>query len=74
MPCRDYFDEDISKTEVRIKHLKSDISKIREKRDSMARLLCEACEIIEKKGLIDKMSSELKHWKWAHDKADRKNK
>jgi len=74
MPCRDWLDEETNAADERIKHLKYDMGKIRGKMDSLARLLCEAGGIIKDANLTGKMSNELKHWMWAHNRADRKNK
>ena len=73
MPCRDWMDEDTSAAEERIKNLKSDMAKIRNKLNTLTRLLCEAGNIINETNGREKMSPELKNWFWEHKKEDRKN-
>lgn len=74
MPCRDWLDQETNAADERINNLKSDMGKIRAKMDVLSRLLCETGRIINAAGLTGKMSTELKHWMWAHNRTDRKNK
>lgn len=84
MPCRDWLEAETSAADERIKHLKTDVDKIRTKMNLLTRLLCEAGNIINKErresnlpsrytfNLSDEMSKELKDWLWTHNKEDRK--
>jgi hypothetical protein len=79
MPCRDWLEKETSAADERIKHLKTDVDKIRTKMNLLTRLLCEAGNIINNSHdsnwqghLRDEMSQELKDWLWTHNKEDRK--
>lgn len=75
MPCYDHRgDKDMSVAEERINNLKLDMKKIRSKRNDLARLLCESCQLLVDSDLKNQMSQELSDWWWEHDKADRKRK
>jgi len=73
MPCYDSRDSSTNIAEERIKHLKTDMDKIRTKINLLTRLLCESGKIMAYNGVSkDEMSEELKDWLWEHDKDDRK--
>lgn len=80
MPCRDWLEKETSAADERIKHLKTDVDKIRTKMHLLTRLLCEAGNImngvaedtISRTNIRDKMSKELKDWLWTHNVEDRK--
>lgn len=80
MPCRDWIQEETNAADERIKHLKTDVGKIRTKMNLLTRLLCEAGGVMAKVDkeahmsslCSDNMSKELKDWLWAHNKEDRK--
>ena len=54
MPCRDWLEAETSAADERIKHLKTDVDKIRTKMNLLTKLLCEAGNIMVK---VDKEAS-----------------
>lgn len=62
MPCRDW-DEPLSSDDMNaVQNAKSDLKRVVEKNHMLARLLCEAGNMLIKQGMNDKMSEELSDW------------
>lgn len=65
MPCRDWDAEDLNSLSKSVSELKSQLA-----RAPKPSLLCEALDILEEHGLLEKTSLELRKWYADHERQE----
>jgi len=73
MPCRDW-DEPLSSSNMNaVQNAKSDLKRVVQKNHLLARLLCEAGNLLIENNLNKNMSEELISWLERHNISDKEN-